>query len=171
MFTDIFHQKDASERRIIETHQRDASERRIREDISDQTFLGRNSREKSKRRIRERHREASRNHRHKFHRHIEETHRRDVSKRHIRNNISKILSETAIPLRPCVCRSDVLVMLIFFRNRYEWLVRRSYPAVWCVQVGFRVEDLQFNPELVCRGLVIDKELGNMIKVDRYLLNT
>jgi HAD superfamily 5'-nucleotidase-like hydrolase len=35
------------------------------------------------------------------------------------------------------------------------------------QVGFPIEDLQFNPDLVCRGLIIDKTLGNMVKVDRF----
>lgn len=30
-----------------------------------------------------------------------------------------------------------------------------------------MDDLKFDPELVCRGLVIDKELGNLIKVDRF----
>ena len=35
------------------------------------------------------------------------------------------------------------------------------------QVGFPVDDLHFNPELVCRGLIIDKSLGNMVKVDRF----
>jgi len=35
------------------------------------------------------------------------------------------------------------------------------------EVGFPVDDLTFNPELVCRGLVIDKSLGNMVKVDRF----
>lgn len=35
------------------------------------------------------------------------------------------------------------------------------------QVGFPVDDLEFNPELVCRGLIIDKDLGNMVKVDRF----
>lgn len=33
--------------------------------------------------------------------------------------------------------------------------------------GFPVDDLQFDEELVCRGLMIDKELGNLIKVDRH----
>lgn len=34
--------------------------------------------------------------------------------------------------------------------------------------GFPVDDLSFdNPELVCRGLVIDKQLGNFLKLDRH----
>ena len=33
--------------------------------------------------------------------------------------------------------------------------------------GFPVSGLEFNPELACRGLIIDKELGNLLKVDRF----
>jgi len=33
--------------------------------------------------------------------------------------------------------------------------------------GFPVRGLQFNPELVCRGLIVDKENGNVLKVDRF----
>ena len=33
--------------------------------------------------------------------------------------------------------------------------------------GFPVSGLKFNPELVCRGLIIDRELGNLLKVDRF----
>ena len=33
--------------------------------------------------------------------------------------------------------------------------------------GFPVSGLRFDPELVCRGLVIDKQSGNMVKVDRF----
>ena len=33
--------------------------------------------------------------------------------------------------------------------------------------GFPVSGLNFNPELVCRGIIVDKELGNMLKVDRF----
>jgi len=33
--------------------------------------------------------------------------------------------------------------------------------------GFDVEGLNFDPELVIRGLVIDSKLGNIVKVDRY----
>jgi len=35
------------------------------------------------------------------------------------------------------------------------------------QVGFPVDELIFDPELVCRGLIIDNKLGNMVKVDRF----
>ena len=35
------------------------------------------------------------------------------------------------------------------------------------KVGFPVDELIFDPELVCRGLIIDKKLGNMVKVDRF----
>ena len=30
-----------------------------------------------------------------------------------------------------------------------------------------MDDLVFNPELACRGLIIDKKLGNLVKVDRF----
>ena len=33
--------------------------------------------------------------------------------------------------------------------------------------GFPVRGLEFNAELVCRGLIIDKENGNVLKVDRF----
>ena len=35
------------------------------------------------------------------------------------------------------------------------------------KVGFPIEDLIFDAELVCRGLIIDKKLGNIVKVDRF----
>jgi len=35
------------------------------------------------------------------------------------------------------------------------------------KVGFPVDELIFDRELVCRGLIIDKKLGNMVKVDRF----
>lgn len=33
--------------------------------------------------------------------------------------------------------------------------------------GVPVEGLRFDPNLVMRGLIMDKELGNLIKVDRF----
>ena len=33
------------------------------------------------------------------------------------------------------------------------------------QVGFQIDNLVLDQELVCRGLIIDKKLGNMVKVD------
>ncbi|KAI3686952.1 hypothetical protein L1987_80642 [Smallanthus sonchifolius] len=35
------------------------------------------------------------------------------------------------------------------------------------KVGFPVDGLSFDPELVIRGLVIDKEKGNLVKADRF----
>jgi len=35
------------------------------------------------------------------------------------------------------------------------------------KVGFQIDSLVFDPELACRGLIIDKKLGNMVKVDRF----
>ncbi|WVZ59150.1 hypothetical protein U9M48_009342 [Paspalum notatum var. saurae] len=34
-------------------------------------------------------------------------------------------------------------------------------------LGFPVDDLKFDPDLVIRGLVIDKEKGNLVKADRF----
>src|SRR5690606_10151520 len=33
--------------------------------------------------------------------------------------------------------------------------------------GWPVDDLVFNPELVVQGLVVDTELGNVVKADRF----
>jgi len=33
--------------------------------------------------------------------------------------------------------------------------------------GYPVEGLKLDPDLVIRGLVLDKELGNVLKVDRF----
>jgi hypothetical protein len=33
--------------------------------------------------------------------------------------------------------------------------------------GIPVDGLQFDSDLVIRGLIMDKELGNLIKVDRF----
>jgi len=50
----------------------------------------------------------------------------------------------------------------------EWEGRAYYYAKQnLMQVGFPVDDVKFNPDLVCRGLIIDKALGNMVKVDRF----
>eukprot|EP00291_Cryptomonas_curvata_P028460 CAMPEP_0172206706 /NCGR_PEP_ID=MMETSP1050-20130122/33378_1 /TAXON_ID=233186 /ORGANISM="Cryptomonas curvata, Strain CCAP979/52" /LENGTH=585 /DNA_ID=CAMNT_0012885841 /DNA_START=309 /DNA_END=2064 /DNA_ORIENTATION=+ len=50
----------------------------------------------------------------------------------------------------------------------EWEGRAyHYAKEYLRQAGFPVEGLSFCPDLVCRGLVIDKELGNMIKVDKF----
>lgn len=35
------------------------------------------------------------------------------------------------------------------------------------QAGCNVDGLTFDPELVIRGLIIDRELGNLVKVDRF----
>ena len=33
--------------------------------------------------------------------------------------------------------------------------------------GFPVTGLSFDPDLVIRGLILDKEMGNIVKVDRF----
>ena len=35
------------------------------------------------------------------------------------------------------------------------------------QAGCNVEGLKFDPNMVIRGLIIDKERGNLVKVDRF----
>lgn len=47
------------------------------------------------------------------------------------------------------------------RRAYEYLVEKLSAA------GFPVGDLSFDPELAQRGLVIDTELGNLLKVNRF----
>ena len=34
-------------------------------------------------------------------------------------------------------------------------------------IGYPTEGLQFVPDLVVRGLVVDQELGNIVKLDRF----
>ena len=36
-----------------------------------------------------------------------------------------------------------------------------------VEMGWPIENLEFDPELVTRGLIIDTELGNMVKCNRF----
>jgi HAD superfamily 5'-nucleotidase-like hydrolase len=47
------------------------------------------------------------------------------------------------------------------RRAYEHLRRRL------AREGFPVDDLVFDPELAIRGLIIDTELGNLLKVNRF----
>lgn len=47
------------------------------------------------------------------------------------------------------------------KRAYEYLKQQFLSQGWPVQ------DLQFNPQLVCRGLVIDTEKGNIIKTNRF----
>lgn len=35
------------------------------------------------------------------------------------------------------------------------------------KAGISVEGLKFDPNLVIRGLVVDKEMGNVVKIDRF----
>jgi hypothetical protein len=34
-------------------------------------------------------------------------------------------------------------------------------------MGFPVDDLEFDPDLVIRGLIMDKDKGNLVKADRF----
>jgi len=62
---------------------------------------------------------------------------------------------------------DMDYTLIHYKVK-EWEGRAYFYAKANLrQVGFPVDGLEFHPELVSRGLIIDKEKGNMIKVDRF----
>lgn len=43
----------------------------------------------------------------------------------------------------------------------------AYGLQWLREAGCPVEGLRFDPDLVTRGLIVDKELGNLLKVDRF----
>jgi hypothetical protein len=43
----------------------------------------------------------------------------------------------------------------------------EYGLQWLREAGCPVEGLKFDPDLVIRGLIVDKELGNLVKVDRF----
>ena len=43
----------------------------------------------------------------------------------------------------------------------------DYSKDYLSSIGFPVSGLHFNPELVVRGIIIDRERGNLLKVDRF----
>lgn len=43
----------------------------------------------------------------------------------------------------------------------------AYGLKYLQDVGCPVDGLTFDPNLVIRGLIVDKHLGNMLKVDRF----
>lgn len=43
----------------------------------------------------------------------------------------------------------------------------AYGLQWLQEAGCPVEGLKFDPDLVIRGLIVDKQLGNLVKVDRF----
>lgn len=47
------------------------------------------------------------------------------------------------------------------RHAYEHIKHKL------VDVGWPVEDLEFDPELIIRGLIVDAELGNILKANRF----
>jgi HAD superfamily 5'-nucleotidase-like hydrolase len=50
----------------------------------------------------------------------------------------------------------------------EWEVRvYEYARQRLLEQGWPVEELRFDPELVIRGLIIDTELGNIVKANRF----
>ncbi|MEO5969001.1 MAG: HAD-IG family 5'-nucleotidase [Bdellovibrionia bacterium] len=62
---------------------------------------------------------------------------------------------------------DMDYTLIHYRVE-EW-ERRAYEHVKeeLLRQGWPVQDLQFDPTIVCRGLVIDTERGNLLKANRF----
>ncbi len=62
---------------------------------------------------------------------------------------------------------DMDYTLIHYHER-EWEERAySYIKERLLGRGWPVEDLQFQPDLVMRGLIIDKTLGNVVKANRF----
>jgi len=51
-------------------------------------------------------------------------------------------------------------------NRWEGRAY-DYSVRWLRAQGVNTEGLEFDPEMVIRGLIVDKHLGNLIKVDRF----
>lgn len=51
-------------------------------------------------------------------------------------------------------------------NAWEGLVYQ-YGLESLRQAGCNVDGLTFDPDMVIRGLIIDKENGNLVKVDRF----
>ena len=43
----------------------------------------------------------------------------------------------------------------------------AYGLKYLCDVGCPVTGLTFDPNLVIRGLIVDKQLGNLVKVDRF----
>jgi 5'-nucleotidase len=62
---------------------------------------------------------------------------------------------------------DMDYTLIHYRvDEWERLAYEHLKA-WLLARNFPVEGLSFNPDLVIRGLIIDTELGNLLKVNRF----
>ena len=62
---------------------------------------------------------------------------------------------------------DMDYTLIHYHTR-AWEERAySYIKERLLARGWPVEDLQFDPDLVLRGLIIDKTLGNVVKANRF----
>lgn len=62
---------------------------------------------------------------------------------------------------------DMDYTLIHYRM-HEWEQRAySYIKEGLLREGWPVEQLEFDPELVIRGLIIDKERGNVVKANRF----
>jgi 5'-nucleotidase len=62
---------------------------------------------------------------------------------------------------------DMDYTLIHYRvDEWERLAYEHLKA-WLLARNFPVDDLSFDPDLVIRGLIIDTELGNLLKVNRF----
>jgi len=79
-----------------------------------------------------------------------------------------VFCSRGISMRAIQCIGyDMDYTLIHYKVE-EWEGRAyHYAKEYLNKTCFNVEGLQFQPDLVCRGLIIDKELGNMVKVDRH----
>src|SRR6188508_2390536 len=62
---------------------------------------------------------------------------------------------------------DMDYTLIHYRAE-EWELRvYEYARQRLKEQGWPVEELRFDPDLVIRGLIIDTELGNIVKANRF----
>jgi hypothetical protein len=62
---------------------------------------------------------------------------------------------------------DMDYTLIHYRSE-QWELRAyEYVRQKLVQQNWPVDDLQFEPDRVVRGLIIDLELGNIVKANRF----
>lgn len=67
----------------------------------------------------------------------------------------------------CLCYDMDYTIVNYNWRKWEELAYECTKSV-LAGFGFPVDDLKFDdPDLVCRGLVIDSELGNFLKIDRH----
>ncbi|XP_021313634.1 5'-nucleotidase domain-containing protein 4 isoform X2 [Sorghum bicolor] len=75
--------------------------------------------------------------------------------------------EGAAVRRLQICtRAEIADWIPFVRQAWEGRAY-DYGMDNLKSMGFPVDDLKFDPDLVIRGLIIDKEKGNLVKADRF----